>query len=392
MIPYGKQDISQADIDAVVEVLKSDWLTQGPKVPAFEQAVCDYTGAKHAVAVNSATSALHVACLALGVGHGDLVWTSPITFVASANCALYCGADIDFVDVDTASGNMCPKALERKLTDAKANGKLPKVVIPVHLCGHSCDMEAIATLAKEFGFKLIEDASHAIGGSFHGHKIGSGFYSDITIFSFHPVKIITSAEGGMALTNSKNLAERMALLRSHGITKEPLLMHRPQEGDWYYEQHLLGFNYRMTDLQAALGLSQLERIDEYVSVRNELAHEYDISLSELSLTSISPLPDSLSARHLYMVRLCEPKLRKSLFNFMREEGIQVHVHYYPVHLQPYYLERGFFEGYLPKAEQFYRQIVTLPVFPVMSVLQLGEVVEALSRFMALSCHGEATDR
>ena len=377
MIPYGKQDLNQADIDAVVEVLKSDWLTQGPKVPAFEQAVCDYTGAKYAVAVNSATSALHIACLALGVGPGDVVWTSPITFVASANCALYCGADIDFVDVDAATGNMCPKALEQKLIDANANGKLPKVVIPVHLCGHSCDMAAMTALAKEYGFKLIEDASHAIGGSFHGHKIGCGYYSDITIFSFHPVKIITSAEGGMALTNDDVLATKLRNHRSHGITKEPSLMLRPDEGDWYYEQHQLGFNYRMTELQAALGLSQMTRLDEFVSHRNRISEHYDSALKPLPLSIVRPLDNSVSSRHLYVIRLQQPEKRRALFDQLRQQGIQVHVHYFPVHLQPFYMGLGFKAGDFPNAEQFYKEILTLPLYPGLTFEEQHCVIVAL---------------
>lgn len=379
MIPYGKQDLNQADIDAVVEVLQSDWLTQGPKVPAFEQAVCDYTGAKYAVAVNSATSALHLACLALGVGPGDLVWTSPITFVASANCALYCGADIDFVDVDAATGNMCPKALQQKLIDAYANGKLPKVVIPVHLCGHSCDMEAIAALAKEYGFKLIEDASHAIGGSFHGHKIGSGYYSDITIFSFHPVKIITSAEGGMALTNSEALAQNMAALRSHGVTRDASQLHRPDEGGWYYEQHQLGFNYRMTELQAALGLSQMTRLDEFVSHRNRISEHYDSALAPLPLSIVRPLDNSISGRHLYVIRLQQPEKRRALFDELRQQGIQVHVHYFPVHLQPFYMGLGFKEGDFPNAEHFYKAILTLPLFPTLSDVERDYICSQIAR-------------
>lgn len=377
MIPYGKQDISQGDIDAVVEVLKSDWLTQGSKVPAFERAVCEATGAAFGVAVNSATSALHIACLALGVGPGDRVWTSPITFVASVNCALYCGADIDFVDVDPITGNMCPQALEAKLRAAKTSGTLPKVVIPVHLCGHSCDMAAIANLADEYGLHVIEDASHGIGGSYQGHKLGSCRYSDITVFSFHPVKIITSAEGGMAMTNSPELAEKMALYRSHGITKIPDRMLRPDEGDWYYEQHELGYNYRMTDLQAALGLSQLTRLDAFVIERNRLAADYDTLLAGLPLRPVAPLANSVSARHLYVVRLRHAERRRALFDTMRASEIQVHVHYFPVHLQPYYLNLGFKAGNFPNAERFYREILTLPLYPTMGDSALQQVVAGL---------------
>ncbi len=254
MIPYGKQEITQADIDAVVEVLKSDFLTQGPMVPKFEQSVADHVGANHAVAVNSATSALHVACMALGLEQGDWLWTSPITFVASANCGLYCGAQVDFVDIDPQTYNLCPVALKSKLEHAKRENRLPKVVVAVHLCGQPCNMQGIGALAKEYGFKVIEDASHAIGGKYQGEFIGNSRYSDITVFSFHPVKIVTTAEGGMAVTNDDELAEKMNLLRSHGITRDPALMTREPDGPWYYQQVGLGYNYRMTELQAALGV------------------------------------------------------------------------------------------------------------------------------------------
>lgn len=378
MIPYGKQEINQHDIDAVVEVLHSDFLTQGPKVPAFEQAIANYCGVSHAIAVNSATSALHIACLALGVAPGDRVWTSPITFVASANAALYCGASIDFVDVNPLTGNLCPKALAIKLNEAKVKGILPKVVIPVHLCGHSCDMAAISALAEEYGFKVIEDASHGIGGSYMGHRLGSCRYSDITVFSFHPVKIITSAEGGMAMTCSPELASKMRLYRSHGITKATVDMLRPDEGDWYYEQHLLGFNYRMTDLQAALGLSQMHRLDEFVRRRNLLAHQYDRELADLSLDAVAPLDDSFSARHLYMVRLHACGSRRQVFDAMRASGVQVHVHYFPVHMQPYYLALGFKAGDFPNAEQFYREILTLPLYPGLEAADQQKVITEIS--------------
>jgi UDP-4-amino-4,6-dideoxy-N-acetyl-beta-L-altrosamine transaminase len=377
MIPYGKQDISQEDIDAVIAVLHSDYLTQGPKVPEFEQTICKYVGANCAVAVNSATSALHIACLALGVGSDDIVWTSPITFVASANCALYCGAEIDFVDVDPSSGNMCPKALEAKLITAKSAGKLPKVIIPVHMAGHSCEMETIGRLAKQYGIKVIEDASHGIGGAYYGHKIGACQHSDITVFSFHPVKIVTTAEGGVATTKSQVLADAMTRYRSHGITKNPELMNHPDEGDWYYEQHALGFNYRMTEMQAALGVSQSTRLNAFVNTRNELARLYHQQLANLPLTSVEPLNNTMSARHLFMVRLHEPNRRKSVFDTMRAGGIQVHVHYFPVHLQPYYQQLGFKEGDYPAAESFYQSILTLPLHPNLTTEQITFICNSL---------------
>ncbi|MDP5132750.1 MAG: UDP-4-amino-4,6-dideoxy-N-acetyl-beta-L-altrosamine transaminase [Paraglaciecola sp.] len=382
MIPYGRQEINQADIDAVVDVLKSDYLTQGPKVPAFEQAIASLCSVRFGVAVNSATSALHIACLALDVGPNDRVWTSPITFVASANCALYCGAEVDFVDVDPRSGNMCPKSLAIKLEQAAKTATLPKVVIPVHLCGHSCDMAAIATLAKHYGFSIIEDASHGIGGSYNGYPIGSCKYSDITVFSFHPVKIITSAEGGIAMTNCDNLAERMALYRSHGITKDTHKMKRPDEGDWYYEQLELGFNYRMTELQAALGLSQLERLSFFVESRNELACAYAKQLDSHNLKLVLPLPISLSAWHLMIIRLPTPQFRRKIFDQMRNAGIQVHVHYFPVHLQPYYLQKGFAVGNFPQAERFYEQILTLPLYPGLVSNDVQRISTLLKDFIA----------
>ncbi|MCU8104556.1 UDP-4-amino-4,6-dideoxy-N-acetyl-beta-L-altrosamine transaminase [Shewanella sp. SM101] len=377
MIPYGRQDINQADVDAVIEVLNSDYLTQGPKVPAFESAVASYCSARYGVAVNSATSALHIACLALGVGPNDLVWTPPITFVASANCALYCGAEIDFVDVDPLTGNLCPSALAMKLEQAARIGKLPKVVIPVHLCGHSCDMAAIAALAEQYRFSIIEDASHGIGGSYHRYPLGSCQYSDITVFSFHPVKIITSAEGGMAMTNSSELAEKMVLYRSHGITKAPNKMLRSDEGDWYYEQHALGFNYRMTELHAALGLSQMSRLDNFVTKRNQLADIYEQELAGLRLNVVDPIPDSISARHLYMIRLQHADQRRIVFDTMRRNDIQVHVHYFPVHLQPYYIALGFKVGDFPNAERFYEEILTLPLYPILDRSELQYIVATL---------------
>lgn len=382
MIPYGRQDITQADIDAVVGVLQSDFLTQGPMVPRFEQDVANHVGAEHALAVNSATSALHIACLALGLGPGDRLWTSPITFVASANCGLYCGAEVDFVDIDPRTYNLCPKALEEKLQQAEREGTLPKVVVPVHLCGQPCDMQAIHALAQRYGFKVIEDASHAIGGKYQGEFIGNCRYSDITVFSFHPVKIITTAEGGMALTNDTALAERMALLRSHGITRDPALMTHEADGPWYYQQIDLGFNYRMTELQAALGVSQMERLDHYVARRHQLAERYNGLLAGLPVTTPWQHSDSYSGLHLYVIRLQLDKLQKShrqVFESLREQGIGVNLHYIPVHTQPYYQRMGFKQGDYPQAESYYAEAISLPMFQTMSEEQQDTVIAALRK-------------
>lgn len=382
MIPYGRQDITQADVDAVVEVLKSDFLTQGPMVPRFEQGIAQHVGVAHALAVNSATSALHIACLALGLGPGDWLWTTPVTFVASANCGLYCGAEVDFVDIDPRTYNLCPEALETKLQRANREGKLPKVVVAVHLCGQPCDMQAIHVLAKRYGFRVIEDASHAIGGKYQGDFIGNCRYSDITVFSFHPVKIITTAEGGMALTNDIALAERMALLRSHGITRDPAKMTYESDGPWYYQQVDLGFNYRMTDLQAALGLSQLERLDRYVARRHELALRYNQLLSELPVTIPWQHPASYSGMHLYVIRLQLDTLQKShrqVFESLREQGIGVNLHYIPVHTQPYYQRMGFKQGDYPQAECYYAEAISLPMFQTMSEEQQDTAIAALRK-------------
>jgi len=382
MIPYGRQDIAPADIEAVVEVLKSDFLTQGPMVPRFEQAVAKHVGATHALAVNSATSALHIACLALGLGVGDYLWTSPITFVASANCGLYCGAKVDFVDIDPRTYNLCPKALACKLEQAERDGKLPKVVVAVHMCGQPCDMRAIHALAQRYDFKVIEDASHAIGGKYQGEYIGSGRYSDITVFSFHPVKIITTAEGGMALTNDSELANKMALLRSHGITRDPAQMTHEADGPWYYQQIDLGFNYRMTELQAALGVMQMERLDQYVTRRHYLACRYDDLLAGLPVTTPWQHPDSYSGLHLYVIRLQLDNIRRThrrVFEALRELGIGVNLHYIPVHIQPYYRRMGFRLGGYPEAERYYAEAISLPMFQTMSEAQQDEVVASLRK-------------
>jgi UDP-4-amino-4,6-dideoxy-N-acetyl-beta-L-altrosamine transaminase len=382
MIPYGRQDIIQADIDAVVDVLRSDFLTQGPMVPRFEQAVANHVGAEHAVAVNSATSALHIACLALNLGPGDWLWTTPITFVASANCGLYCGARIDFVDIDPRTYNLCPCALERKLEKAARKGCLPKIVVPVHLCGQSCDMAAIHALGKRYGFRIIEDASHAIGGKYRGEFIGNCRYSDITIFSFHPVKIITTAEGGMATTNDICLANRMSLLRSHGITRDPSLMTQDPDGPWYYQQIDLGFNYRMTELQAALGVSQMKRLDEFVSRRHSLALRYDEMLADLPVITPWQHPDSYSGLHLYVIRLKHSEtdcLRLQVFESLRKQGIGVNIHYIPVHTQPYYHKLGFELGDFPEAESYYAEAISLPMFHGMTEIQQNAVVDALRK-------------
>ena len=380
MIPYGRQDITQTDIDAVVGVLQSDFLTQGPMVPRFEQSVAQHVGATHALAVNSATSALHIACLALGLGPGDRLWTTPITFVASANCALYCGADVDFVDIDPRTYNLCPQALALKLEQAEREGTLPKVVVPVHLCGQPCDMQAIHALSQRYGFKIIEDASHAIGGKYQGEFIGNSRYSDITVFSFHPVKIITTAEGGMALTNDEALANKMALLRSHGITRDPAQMTREADGPWYYQQIDLGFNYRMTELQAALGVTQMERLDQYVARRHQLARRYDDLLTGLPVTSPWQHADSYSGLHLYVIRLQLDKIQKThrqVFEALRELGIGVNLHYIPVHTQPYYERMGFKPDDFPQSQTYYQEAISIPMFQTMTDEQQDEVIAAL---------------
>ena len=385
MIPYGRQEITRSDVDAVLEVLNSDFLTQGPMVPRFEKAVAEYVLARHALALNSATSALHVACLALGLGPGDWLWTSPVTFVASANCGLYCGAKVDFVDIDPRTYNLCPQALEIKLLDAKKAGKIPKVVVAVHLSGQPCDMASIYSLGQKYGFKIIEDASHAIGGKYKGEFIGNCKYSDITVFSFHPVKIITTAEGGMVLTNSDALAEKMALLRSHGITRDPAKMTCIPDGPWYYQQIGLGFNYRLTELQAALGLSQMLRLDDYVARRHELAQHYNKMIIDLPLTIPWQHPDSFSGLHLYVIRLNLDKIKKThrqVFEGLREEGIGVNLHYIPVHTQPFYQSIGFKKGDFVQAEQYYAEAISLPMYQTLGDEQQAQVVYALHKVLA----------
>lgn len=381
IIPYGRQDISQADIDAVVEVLRSEFLTQGPKVPLFEQSVAAYCGAQYAVAVNSATSALHIACMALEVGPGDWLWTSPITFVASANCALYCGAKVDFVDIDPRTYNMCPQALENKLMIAEREGRLPKVVVPVHLCGQSADMRAIHALAQRFGFKIIEDASHAIGGKYLGEPVGNCRFSDITVFSFHPVKIITTCEGGMAMTNDPELASRMTRHRSHGITGEASLMHsRPADEIWNYQQITLGFNYRMTDVQAVLGLSQMSRLDDFVTKRQDIAKRYDQALAGLPLKTPWQHADSYSSYHLYPIRLQlvgGQQTQRKTYHALHAQGILVNLHYIPVYRQPYYEAMGFKQGYCPEAEQYFKEALSIPMYSAMTAEQENEVVRCL---------------
>ena len=386
MIPYGKQEINQQDIDAVVNVLKSDFLTQGPQVPLFEEAIKNAVNVDYALAVNSATSALHIACLALGVGKGDVVWTTPITFVASANCALYCGADIDFVDIDPQTYNLSPVLLEQKLLNARSNDlALPKVVIPVHLCGQPCEMDKIHALSLEYGFAIIEDASHAIGGKYKNNPIGNCEYSDITVFSFHPVKIVTTAEGGAVTTNNTKLASKLELLRSHGVTRDSSLMKNESHGGWYYEQVDLGFNYRMTEMQAALGVSQMSRLHDFVARRNELAAGYDSLLKDLPLVIPSQIDDSYSGRHLYVVRLKLDDITLShneVFDKLRGNGIGVNLHYIPVHLQPYYRELGFEQGDFPISESYYKDVISIPLFHVMTNEQQNEVVKVLSKVLA----------
>lgn len=381
LIPYGRQDISEADIQAVLEVLRSEFLTQGPAVSAFEKSLTDYCSTQYAVAVNSATSALHIACLALNVGPNDLVWTTPISFVASSNCALYCGASVDFVDIDPHTYNMSVTRLSEKLVQAERIGRLPKVVIPVHLCGQPCDMAGIHALSQKYGFKIIEDASHAIGGKYRGEPIGNCRYSDITIFSFHPVKIITTAEGGMAMTNDAQLAKHMQLLRSHGLTSNTEDMDpRDPEEIWNYQQIDLGFNYRITDIQAALGVSQMQRLNEFVTKRHAIARRYDELLSSLPVITPSQHADGYSSFHLYPIRLKLAEINKTqrqVYAALREEGILVNLHYIPIYRQPHYEKMGFSKGYCPEAEKYYSEVISIPMYPGLTEIMQNRVVAAI---------------
>lgn len=377
-LPYGRQDITDADVDAIAAVLRSDWLTQGPEIGRFEAALRGLSGAPYAAAMNSATSALHAACLACDLGPDDIAWTSPNSFVASANAALYCGATVDFVDIDPTSFNMSVAALAAKLEEADRKGRLPKVVIPVHFAGQSCDMKEIGALASRYGFRVIEDASHAVGGSYQGQPVGACSHSDIAVFSFHPVKIVTTAEGGAALTQDPDLARRMELVRSHGITRDESLTERSSEGPWYYEQIALGFNYRMTDVQAALGTSQLTRLDTYLERRHEIGLLYDRVLEELPLRTPARLPDRYSAFHLYVVQLDAPERRRATFDALRAANIGANVHYIPIHLQPYYRRRGFAPGDFPQAEDYYARAITLPLHPRMTEADVERVAVCLA--------------
>ena len=383
MIPYARQTISEVDIESVVQVLRSDFLTQGPQVPAFEAAVARYVGAPHAVAVNSATSALHLACLALDLGPGDWLWTSPISFVASANCGLYCGSQVDFVDIDPKTYTMSTKALADKLARAKQEGRLPKVVIPVHFAGQSCDMDAIASLAHEFGFKVIEDASHAIGSRWKSNHVGACMQSDVTVFSFHPVKIITTAEGGLLTTRDAAIAQRLADLRSHGITRAAARLEHTDHGAWYYEQKSLGYNYRMTELQAALGVSQVTKLDHFISRRHEIVARYDLGLQGMPVQRPWQHPDSHSAFHLYVIQVAKEArmTRRQLFDSLRSAGILVNVHYIPIHLQPFYQRMGFQAGDLPVAEAYYDRAISLPLYAGLSESDQDFVIQKIKKFV-----------
>ncbi len=383
MIPYGRQEITDEDIKTVVKVLKSDFLTQGPAVPQFEKAISEYCKTKYAVAVNSATSALHISCLALGLEKGDILWTSPISFVASANVALYCGASIDFVDIDYDTNNMSMNDLEERLKIADKENRLPKIIIPVHLAGKSCNMKKIYELSKIYGFKIIEDASHAIGGEYKNNKIGSCNYSDITVFSFHPVKIITTAEGGMAMTNNERIFNKLQLLRSHGITRNKKFMNNIDKDDWYYEQIILGFNYRMNDIQAALGLSQTSRLNTYIQRRNELAALYFKHLKNLDLVLPINEEDALSSFHLYIIKISEnsKKVRDDLFKYLKKLSIGVNLHYIPIYNQPYFDKIGFNRDLFPNSEKYFRNAISIPIYPTLNDDQVFLISEKIREFL-----------
>ncbi|MEM1156930.1 MAG: UDP-4-amino-4,6-dideoxy-N-acetyl-beta-L-altrosamine transaminase [Verrucomicrobiota bacterium] len=385
-IPYAKQSISDADIAAVVRALKSDYITQGPEISAFESEVAEYCGAKYAVAVSSGTTGLYIGCQSLGLAEGDWLWTSPVTFVASANCALSCGAQVDFVDIDPQTYNLSVSALREKLIIAAKEDRLPKVVVPVHLAGQSCDMEAISGLAQEYGFHLLEDASHGIGGSYQNRPVGNCQYSEMTVFSFHPVKIITTGEGGMVLTNSLEHFNRLSRLRTHGITRDESLMQQKSHGPWYYEQHELSNNYRITDIQAALGRSQFSRIDQFIQKRHEIVENYTGLLKDLPITLPWQHSDTYSSFHLYVIRLELDKLRKThlaVFQELREEGIGVNLHYIPVYLQPYYKKLGFKAGLCPEAEHYYAEAISLPMFADLTRDEQGRVAEVLQSVLSV---------
>jgi len=376
-IPYGRQDITEEDIEAVIKVLRSDFLTQGPSTPAFEEKLCNYTGTKYSVAVNSCTSALHIACLALNLGPGDVLWTSPISFVASANCALYCGALVDFVDIEPDTALMSVQALEDKLKQAEQQGNLPKIVIPVHFAGQSCDMEAISKLGKKYNFRVIEDAAHAIGARYLNRTVGCCQYSDITVFSFHPVKVITTGEGGAALTNNLDVAKKMQLLRSHGITRDSKEMNNSNVSDWYYEQISLGFNYRMTDFQAALGISQLSRLDEYVAKRSKIAHWYDDQFEKIPVNPLIQKENGESSHHLYVLRIKNGEdERNKLYKYLRKNDIYVNLHYMPIYRQPYFNRKIRLLG----AEEYYKSAISLPIFPTIGKNNLKKVMQKISEF------------
>lgn len=384
MIPYGKQDITLDDINAVKDVLLSEYLTQGPAVPHFEATLAKKVGAEYAVAVNSATSALHISCLALGLNKNDWLWTSPISFVASSNCALYCGAKVDFVDINDSTYNLCPIALEKKLKEAAAKGCLPKVVVPVHLCGQSCEMKSIYRLSKQYGFKVIEDASHAVGAKYCDEYIGNCKYSDITIFSFHPVKIITCGEGGVALTNNSQLNQTLNLLRGHGITRDSSKLKNRDEGSWYYEQLSLGYNYRMTDIHAALGLSQLERVDKYVEYRQSMAKMYDAKLADMPIKLPQQEKDTYSSYHLYPILIDFKSLnidKQEYFNNLRNSGVGVNLHYIPIYKQPYYKSLGFEYNYCSNAEIYYEQTISIPLHQKLSTEEQDLVVNNIKKFL-----------